>query len=163
MDLTIVEEPISRLDQHAEIPISFLVDRILTLSARDSGLSGISMAEVELASPWVKDYDADDDEGATRWLECFDTSNWGLLTAFDGRDRVGSAVIAFAWEPGNEASDGTISFPGWIWRYDLTPAGPSAAEVTLTYDWSAVPGRIRDHIGFPPSPRIILGCGRALA
>jgi hypothetical protein len=76
----------------------------------------------------------------------------------DGAYQMANRVQAFdapstvAWEPGNEASDGTISFPGWIWRYDLTPAGPSTTEVTLTYDWSAVPGPIREHIGFPPFP-----------
>lgn len=76
----------------------------------------------------------------------------------DGTYQMANRVQAFdaqrtiAWEPGNEASDGTISFPGWIWRYDLTSAGPSTTEVTLTYDWSAVPATIRDHIGFPPFP-----------
>ena len=25
-------------------------------------------------------------------------------------------------------------------------------EVTLSYDWSAVPAPIREHIGFPPFP-----------
>ncbi len=62
-----------------------------------------------------------------------------------------------SWEPGNEADDGTLSFPGWAWRYDLTPAGPSNTAVTLSYDWSAVPDSIRQHIGFPPFPREHLG------
>lgn len=66
------------------------------------------------------------------------------------RVQVFDAPSTIAWEPGNEASDGTIRFPGWIWRYDLTPAGTSTTEVILTYDWSAVPGSVRDHIGFPP-------------
>jgi uncharacterized protein YndB with AHSA1/START domain len=57
-----------------------------------------------------------------------------------------------SWEPGNEVADGTVSFPGWVWRYDLKPAGPSTTAVTLTYDWSAVPAPIREHIGFPPFP-----------
>ncbi|MDE3206339.1 MAG: polyketide cyclase [Acidobacteriota bacterium] len=57
-----------------------------------------------------------------------------------------------SWEPGNEAPDGTLSVPGWVWRYDLTPAGPSQTTVTLTYDWSAVADPIRDRIGFPPFP-----------
>jgi hypothetical protein len=59
---------------------------------------------------------------------------------------------AISWEPGNEAGDGTVSFPGWIWRYDLIPAGPSGTRVTLTYDWSAVPDLVRERIGFPPFP-----------
>ena len=41
---------------------------------------------------------------------------------------------AISWETGHDAGDGTLSFPGWIWRYDLTPAGPSSTTVTLTYD-----------------------------
>ena len=27
-----------------------------------------------------------------------------------------------SWEPGYDAGDGTLSFGGWIWRYDLSPA-----------------------------------------
>lgn len=64
---------------------------------------------------------------------------------------------AISWQPGNEAGDGTVSFPGWSWRYDLTPAGSSNTTVTLTYDWSAVLDPIRAHIGFPPFPPEHLG------
>lgn len=76
----------------------------------------------------------------------------------DGSYQMANRVLAFqapntiSWEPGNEAGDGTVSYPGWVWRYDLTPAGVSRTEVTLTYDWSAVPDPIREHIGFPPFP-----------
>lgn len=54
------------------------------------------------------------------------------------------------WLTGQEKGDGQLEFGGWIWRYDLVPLGPSETEVTLTYDWSAVPQRIRDYIQFPP-------------
>jgi uncharacterized protein YndB with AHSA1/START domain len=64
---------------------------------------------------------------------------------------------AISWEPGYDAGDGTVRFGGWIWRYDLTPAGPSSTTVTLSYDWSAVPESIRAHIGFPPFPPGHLG------
>jgi hypothetical protein len=59
---------------------------------------------------------------------------------------------AISWDPGYDAGDGTLGFGGWTWRYDLTPAGPSNTTVTLSYDWSAVPDPIREHIGFPPFP-----------
>jgi uncharacterized protein YndB with AHSA1/START domain len=59
---------------------------------------------------------------------------------------------AISWKPGQYAGDGSLTFGGWVWRYDLTPAGPSGTEVTLSYDWSAVPAPIREHIGFPPFP-----------
>ncbi len=60
---------------------------------------------------------------------------------------------AIAWEPGQDmAGDGNLTFGGWIWRYDIRDTGPSEAHVTLTYDWSAVPDELREHIQFPPFP-----------
>ncbi|HAM02025.1 MAG TPA: polyketide cyclase [Acidimicrobiaceae bacterium] len=59
---------------------------------------------------------------------------------------------AISWEPGYDGDDGTLRFGGWVWRYDLRPAGRSGTEVTLSYDWSAVPDALREHIGFPPFP-----------
>jgi hypothetical protein len=59
---------------------------------------------------------------------------------------------AIAWEPGYDAGDGIVRFGGWVWRYDLTPAGAAETRVTLCYDWSAVPEATRQHIGFPPFP-----------
>lgn len=57
---------------------------------------------------------------------------------------------AIAWQPGQYGPDGEIGFGGWTWRYDLADDGPQACRVTLTYDWSAVPGFLREHITFPP-------------
>jgi uncharacterized protein YndB with AHSA1/START domain len=58
--------------------------------------------------------------------------------------------LAIGWMTGGETDDGHIEFGGWIWRYDLAPLGPAETEVTLTYDWSAVPGFRREYIQFPP-------------
>jgi uncharacterized protein YndB with AHSA1/START domain len=57
---------------------------------------------------------------------------------------------AIAWQPGHGADDAALEFGGWLWRYDLKPVGQSATQVTLTYDWSAVPSDLREHIQFPP-------------
>ncbi|RLU83581.1 polyketide cyclase [Streptomyces griseocarneus] len=57
---------------------------------------------------------------------------------------------AIGWLTGQEKEDGHLEFGGWFWRYDLAPLGPSGTEVTLTYDWSAVPRSIREYIDFPP-------------
>jgi uncharacterized protein YndB with AHSA1/START domain len=55
------------------------------------------------------------------------------------------------WQTGQEKDNGELEFGGWIWRYDLAPLSASETEVTLTYDWSAVPQFIRDRgIQFPP-------------
>jgi len=58
-----------------------------------------------------------------------------------------------AWEPGQEGPDGEIGYGGWIWRYDLTPSEAHKTDVTLTYDWSAVPQESREEIQFPPFDR----------
>ena len=73
------------------------------------------------------------------------------------RVRAFDPPTAISWEPGQEAADGTLSFPGWIWRYDLEPAGPSATAVTLSYDWSAVPDSVRGRVPMPPFPPEHLG------
>ncbi|MCU4183291.1 SRPBCC family protein [Acidiferrimicrobium sp. IK] len=76
----------------------------------------------------------------------------------DGHYRMANRVQVFdppravSWEPGQDTDDGDVRYGGWVWRYDLTAAGPDATEVTLSYDWSAVPAVVRDHIGFPPFP-----------
>lgn len=75
----------------------------------------------------------------------------------DGAYEMANKVVAFdpprtiSWEPGQDvAGDGKVEFGGWIWRYDLAAADPTGTEVTLTYDWSAVPPFLREHITFPP-------------
>ena len=95
MTVRLEEEPIDRLGAHGEIPIAFLVERILAVSSSDSGLGGITLNEVEVAEPWVKDYETIKSEGPSRWLKRFDTSNWGLIAAFDEGIRIGGAVVAF--------------------------------------------------------------------
>lgn len=76
----------------------------------------------------------------------------------DGDYRIGNRVQvldrphAISWQPGYDAGDGHLAFGGWVWRYDLRPAGPETTEVTLTYDWSAVPDSIRQYLTFPPFP-----------
>ena len=58
---------------------------------------------------------------------------------------------AIAWQPGQESPQtGELGFGGWTWRYDLEATDPSRTTVTLTYDWSAVPPRVREYIRFPP-------------
>ncbi|MFI5719865.1 polyketide cyclase [Nocardia sp. NPDC051750] len=74
----------------------------------------------------------------------------------NGRYQVANKVQVFdpprtiSWLTGEEKDDGRLEFGGWFWRYDLTPLGPSETEVTLTYDWSAVPPYIREYLHFPP-------------
>ncbi|MDI2031557.1 SRPBCC family protein [Saccharopolyspora sp. TS4A08] len=64
------------------------------------------------------------------------------------------APRAIGWRTGYDPEgDGNLEFGGWFWRYDLEPKSPNATRITLTYDWSAVPNTIRDHLEFPPFPK----------
>jgi len=73
----------------------------------------------------------------------------------DGSYEMNNRVTEFApprtiaWEPGQDRGDGEVGYGGWIWRYDLAEGG-SGTDVTLSYDWSAVPEFLRKHISFPP-------------
>ena len=51
------------------------------------------LVEMLVEIPYTKDYDAE--EPPSRWSEIWDLSNWGLLFALDGEQRVGSAVVAW--------------------------------------------------------------------
>ena len=67
------------------------------------------------------------------------------------RVEVYEAPHAISWKPGYAAAGGSLAFGGWIWRYDLASLGPSATEVILTYDWSAVPEEVlRRQDRWPP-------------
>jgi uncharacterized protein YndB with AHSA1/START domain len=73
----------------------------------------------------------------------------------DGDYQVVNRVTEFApprtigWETGGREADGELKFGGWRWRYDLAEDA-SGTDVTLSYDWSAVPAQIREYISFPP-------------
>lgn len=79
-----------------------------------------------------------------------DHPDGGYQTA--NRVQVFDPPNAVSWETGYDPGDGNLRFGGWFWRYDLAVAGPSKTEVTLTYDWSAVPDSIREYLQFPPFP-----------
>ena len=60
-------------------------------------------------------------------------------------------VFAVLADPtAHSAIDGTGGSGRHSGVTDLAPLGPSEAEVTLTYDWSAVPQSIREYLHFPP-------------
>ncbi|BBX18939.1 polyketide cyclase [Mycolicibacterium duvalii] len=76
----------------------------------------------------------------------------------EGHYEMANKVIAFepdrviAWEPGQAGADGVVEYGGWTWHYALEPEGSDRTRVVLTYDWSAVPAQLREHIEFPPFP-----------
>lgn len=91
--VSIRDESIEALAEHARISIAFDVRSVLEVELREGGLAGFTLRERALATPWRKDYSADEDP--TSWPKQFDVARWGLLSAWDGATRVGGVVIAF--------------------------------------------------------------------
>ena len=74
MNLEIREEPVDSLREHGEIPIAFLVDKILEVPVLDGGLVGIVLKERAVDVAHVKDYDAIRGKGPHRRPKRFDAS-----------------------------------------------------------------------------------------
>ena len=122
MSLELTYEPVTRvtLTEHAKIPISFVVDRILEVTPADGGMGGLAFAEAAVAAPYVKDYDAISGEEPARWAHRFDTSNWALISARQDGTRAGGAVIA--WNtPGMNMLDGRDDV-AVLWDIRVAPA-----------------------------------------
>ena len=95
MSVNVREQTISRLAELSAIPIAFEVERMLDVSLVDGGLGGMVLSEVAVEEPWIKDYDAINSGGPSRWAQRFDVTNWGLIMAQESGRLVGGAVVAF--------------------------------------------------------------------
>jgi GNAT superfamily N-acetyltransferase len=98
MTVAIREEPLGRIDEHARIPISVRVERILLPVGDDKRPDEITLVEAVQDRPYVKDYDAIEGNHPTDWPRRFDTSTWTLLAAHREGQRVGGIVLAHATE-----------------------------------------------------------------
>jgi len=94
MNFKIVEETPDILSEYEKVPISFRVESSFRVELCDAGLGGIKLIE-ESVTPYIKDYDADENYRPSSWRRRFDIANWGILSAFDGKRRIGGATIAW--------------------------------------------------------------------
>lgn len=88
-----MEESADILKDYSRISIAFLVESRLRLEAIRNGLGGFNLIEEKIAPPYWKDYDQF--EPPVSWPQKWDISKWGILSAFDGKTRVGGAAIAY--------------------------------------------------------------------
>ena len=95
LDIQQDDVTLTALQEYAAVSTSFVVDRILQVTVAADGLGGLSLTETAVADPYVKDYDALQGTEPVRWLERFDTSNWGLIRGRRAGRMVGGAVVAF--------------------------------------------------------------------
>src|SRR5713226_850463 len=98
MGIELREESITTVEELADVPIAFQVDRVFDVAARNNGSGEFVLSERRLDVPYVKDYDAIHGEGPTQWAKRFDVANWGLIGAYSDGGRVGGAVVAFNTE-----------------------------------------------------------------
>jgi GNAT superfamily N-acetyltransferase len=91
----IIEEATKTLPEYGRVSIAFDVRSILDVQPVESGLGGLRLSEGSVEHPWVKDYDAIKGEGAARWADRWDISNWGVIAAYVGNSRVGGCAIAY--------------------------------------------------------------------
>jgi hypothetical protein len=149
--------PDASTDASPGAPDSFAVSR--TVGATPSAVFGLLTdparhPETE-PTDWVKATLDPDPEPLTEVGQVFGIEMFHENAG--GRYDMHNRVIAFesertiAWEPGQYGPDGELGTGGWTWRYDLAPEG-EGTRVTLTYDWSAVPGFLREEFGLPPFP-----------
>jgi ribosomal protein S18 acetylase RimI-like enzyme len=92
MPFRIIEEAPDVLPEYEKISIAFRVESRFRVELPQNGLGGIRLVE-ETVSPYIKDYDEYQNYRPTEWTKRFDVSSWGILSAFDGKTRVGGAAI----------------------------------------------------------------------
>jgi ribosomal protein S18 acetylase RimI-like enzyme len=95
MKVEIFEENTEILPEYEKISIAFQVESYFRVELCESGLGGIKLFEEKAATPYVKDYDNIQNEKPSHWIKRWDISNWGILSAFINKQRVGGAAIAW--------------------------------------------------------------------
>lgn len=136
------EEPASRLEEHARIPIAFEVDRVFDVRLREGGLAGFDLVERPLPVPWRKDYDALPANRPVDWPRRFDVSRWALLSAWVAGRRAGGAVVAWR-TPAMSMLDGRGDL-ALLWDLRVAPElrrrGVGSALFAATERWAAARG-----------------------
>lgn len=78
---------------YGRIPMRLQVHSIYQLERLDRGLGGFRFVEVPV-KPYVKDFEASEEERAENWAKRFDIRNWAFFLALDGERPVGAAAVA---------------------------------------------------------------------
>ncbi len=96
--------------------------------AGDQGLGGLVLTERQVSATYLKDYDTAGEGGPLRWPLDFDVSNWGLIAAHEGENRIGGSSSPSTLRSGDDAGRTTgsrrrLGHPGRRWN---SPARASA-------------------------------------
>jgi GNAT superfamily N-acetyltransferase len=94
MRTVIVEITPERLIEYDQVPQCVEVRSILQPEVIENGMGGITLREVPVEHPYIKDYDANG-ELPSDMAKKFDVRNWGFFLALAGMTPVGAATVAF--------------------------------------------------------------------
>ncbi|MGZ6346267.1 MAG: GNAT family N-acetyltransferase [Anaerolineales bacterium] len=93
MHAKIIEVGPKQLVDYETIPIKLDVKERLEVELVEGGMGGMRLHQVEVESPYVKDYDSYGDVPSD-WPKKFDVSNLGFFLAMVGDRMAGGAVVA---------------------------------------------------------------------
>ena len=82
------------LEEHARIPVAFLVERIRRIASNAPPSECLPAHEELVERPYIKDYDAIPGNHPTDWMRRFNTADWRLLAAYASGHRIGGAIVA---------------------------------------------------------------------
>ena len=132
----------ARLAEYSRLSIAFEVRSVLECELLEGGLGGIALTERPVAEPYVKDYDAIEGEGPTRWARRFDVSRWRLFFAREGEELVGGAVVVLD-APGVNMLEGRRDL-AVLWDFRVHPdhrgQGIGARLFDAAIGWAAGEG-----------------------
>lgn len=95
MHVKIIEETSEVLPEYEKVSIAFRVETFFRVELFENGLGGVKLFEEKSEISYIKDYDTCAEDKPTNWAKRFDLSNWTILSAFDGKKRVGGAAVAW--------------------------------------------------------------------
>ncbi len=78
---------------YAAISIAFVVRSVLRVEGVDGGLGGLRLVEERLATPYLKDYNAQGDDTPAAWARDFDIRDWAIFLAWEGETPVGGVTV----------------------------------------------------------------------
>jgi len=132
----ILPTPVSEIQKIREIPIAFEVKTIFAIQPINGGVGGLNLVEVPVPEPYTKDYDVE--ELPEQWQKSWDLSNWGLVFAMEGEQRIGSAVVAWQTEGVNMLQGRDDLAVLWDIRVkpDYRGSGAGRALFAAAADWA---------------------------
>jgi GNAT superfamily N-acetyltransferase len=121
------QEPVTSLEEYANIPIAFVVNSILDVETLRGGEREFRLTERRIDIPYVKDYDSIEGEGPASWPARFDLLNWAFILARSEGHVIGGAALAFAAP-----------------ELDIVEGG---ADLAILWDLRVSPGARRQGVG----------------